>query len=141
MRNEQDDDDQYDPYTEEMAERDYPADFGEAFELDTDFIMPRTVDTVENEIAAMLLFGRERVGPVEDERILTGLKRAGTVLGYELVGDDNEGWWYQPVGLTEKLARLRKEREEMAREEQAAEMRVIGRAIEETTRDDMRRAS
>jgi hypothetical protein len=140
MRKDQDDDGLYEPYTEEDCERDYPADFG-AFLLDTDFIMPRTVETIENEIAAMLLFGRERVGPVDDERILEGLKRAGILLGYELVTDDSNGWWYQPAGLAEKLTRARSDRDAMVAEQQAADVRVIGRAIEETTTRGIRRAS
>jgi hypothetical protein len=140
MPHEQDDDEPYDPYTEEMAERDYPADFGEAFELDTDFIMPRTVETVENEIAAMLLFGRERVGEASRQE-LVGLSRAGEILGYDLVSDENGTFWFQPKGIAEKIAARKAERDTLAAEQQASEMRVIGRAIEETTRDDMRRAS
>jgi hypothetical protein len=140
MPHEQDDDEPYDPYTEEMAERDYPADFGEAFELDTDFIMPRTVETVENEIAAMLLFGRERVGEASRQE-LVGLSRAGEILGYDLVSDENGAFWFQPKGIAEKITARKAERDALAAEAQAAEMRVIGRAIEETTRDDLWRAS
>jgi hypothetical protein len=139
MRNEQDDDELFEPYTEEMYERDYPACFG-ASQQEADCGMPRTVETVENEIAAMLLFGRERVGEASRQE-LVGLSRAGEILGYDLVSDENGTFWFQPKGIAEKIAARKAERDTLAAEQQASEMRVIGRAIEETTRDDLWRAS